>query len=89
MKKGKRYKKRGNKRLINFLWFYTIVSILLIFGYAFSSYLTKVEPEGILNIAKFNVKVNNVDVVENENFTLDFSLNPNAYNNKLTILILK
>ena len=82
MKKGKRYKS-NKKRLTNFLWFYTIVSILLIFGYTFSRYLAKVEPEGIMNIAKFNVKVNNVDIIENEAFTLDFSLNPNTYKNKL------
>ena len=81
MNRGKRYK-RNNKKLINFLWFYIIIATLLIFAYTFSSYLTKVEPEGIMKIAKFNVKVNDKNVTENEEFLLDLITNSNAYDKK-------
>lgn len=79
MKKGKRYK---NNKLTNFLWFYTIVSTLLIFGYTFSRYLAIIEPDGIIKIAKFNVKVNDKNVIENEAFILNLITNSNAYEKK-------
>lgn len=82
MKKGKRYK-RTNKRLINFLWFYIIISTLLISAYTFSSYVAKVEQEGVMKIAKFNVKVNDKDILENKEFIVNLNSNSNAYNEKL------
>ncbi len=82
MKKGRRYK-RSTKRLLNFLWFYITLSLLLIFMYTFSGYVAKVNPEGVAKTAKFNVKVNDKDILENREFIVNLNSNSNAYSEKL------
>ncbi len=62
------------KKYRNFLLVYVVMSALMFTNYTFSRYIVSTDREGIMQVAKFNVKVNNIDVVVGEAF--DLTLNP-------------
>lgn len=83
MSKGKRYKK-AKKRYTNFFLFYIIVAIIVFIGYTFSRYTAVMNSEeSSILVAKFNVKVNDIVVGDEENFELKLSPTSNTQDNKI------
>ena len=70
---GKRYKQKQKKNFMNFLLFYTIISIFFIVSYTLSRYVNTTTGITQIGIAKFNVTVNDIKVTENTPFELKFS----------------
>ena len=69
----KEYKERRKKNITNFLIFYTIICVFFIVSYTLSRYVNTTTSSVGIGIAKFNVKVNDISVEENQPFELKFS----------------
>lgn len=82
MNKGKRYKKQ-EKRLNNFLIFYLIIVLFTFVNYTFSRYTATTESTATIEVAKFNIVVNDKKLGQEEKFNLLLSSAENVYNNKL------
>ena len=83
MPRGKRYK-RVKKRFNNFLLFYVIIAVIIFTFYTLSRYMTMADSDdNLVDVAKFNVKVNDVLINNEEPFQLRLSPNANTYNNKI------
>ena len=68
-----RSKYRLKKRVKNFLIFYSIVCILFVASYTLSRYVGSTSVTGGLDIAKFNVSVNDIDVKDGTPIKFDIS----------------
>ena len=82
MHKGKRYKKQ-EKRYKNFLIFYFILVLFTFVNYTFSKYTATTESTATIEVANFNIVVNNKKIGQEEKFNLLLSSAENVYNNKL------
>ena len=68
-----RKKYRLKKRIKNFLIFYTIVCTLFVASYTLSRYVETSIGIGGIDIAKFNVSVNDIDVTDGTPIKFDFN----------------
>ena len=64
---------RLKKRVKNFLIFYTIVCVLFVASYTLSRYVETSIGIGGIDIAKFNVSVNDIDVTDGTPIKFDFN----------------
>lgn len=80
----KRRVSKKKKRWINFLSMYLIFVFFVLSNFTLSRYSGKTEATTTLKVAKFSAKVNQEDVQEKKEFTLNLSQNLNSLNNKLT-----
>lgn len=74
MAKGKRYIKK-KKRGSNFILFYLLVVIVAFANYSFSRYTATTESNATIQIAKFNVYINDKKLGKEEKFNLLLSGN--------------
>lgn len=74
MAKGKRYIKK-KKRISNFAVFYLLIVIVAFANYSFSRYTATTESNATIQIAKFNVYINDKKLGEEEKFNLSLSGN--------------
>lgn len=82
MYKGKRCKKQ-EKRRNNFLAFYLIIVIFTFVNYTFSKYTVAIDSTATIEVAKFNIIVNDKKLGKEEKFNLLLSSTENVYENKL------
>lgn len=80
----KRRVSKKKKRWINFLSMYLIFVFFVLSNFTLSRYSGKIEATTTLKVAKFTAKVNQEDVVEKKEFTLNLSQNSSSLNNKMT-----
>lgn len=71
------------KKLRNFIIVYIVMSALIFTNYTFSRYIVSTDGQAVAEIAQFNVKVNDIDVVLGENFNLNLSPTSTTTGNKL------
>ncbi len=79
--KMKKYKLKKNIK--NFLVFYSIICMMFFVSYTFSRYIDTTEIDYGVDIAKFNVSVNDVSVTDGDSFELLLSPNANTHNDKI------
>jgi len=75
--------KRRKKRLSSFLMFYLIIVLFTFVSFTFSRYTATTDSQATIQIAKFNIFVNNKDIMQEQKFNLALSSAGNVYNNKL------
>ena len=75
--------KKQEKRLGSFLICYVIIVVFSFVSFTFSRYTATTNSEAIIEIAKFNILVNDKDIMQEQNFNLALSSAGNTYNNKL------
>ena len=78
-----REKYRLKKRIKNFLIFYLFVCILFIVSYTLSRYVAKTEGNGGMDIAKFNVTINDINVQDGIPIQFNFSESSTFLNKKI------
>lgn len=83
MAKGKRFKTKKKSRLKNFLYFYLVIVVVMFANYTFSRYTATSNSTTSANVAKFSVKVNDVNLNEEQYFNLKLSSTTNTYNGKI------
>lgn len=85
MYRGKRYKSKSQKnRMNNFLLFYLIIVLFTFVNYTFSKYTSTTVSTATIKVAKFNIKINDKKLGEEEKFNLLLSsAGDNVYKNKL------
>ncbi len=76
-------KYRLKKRIKNFLIFYIFVSILFVASYTLSRYVEVTQGMGGIEIAKFNVSVNDVSVKDGTPIQFNFSESTTFLNEKV------
>ncbi len=76
-------KYRLKKKVKNFLIFYSFICVVFISSYTFSRYITATSGNLELKIARFNVLVNDTNVLADNPFILNLSPNSNTLNNKI------
>lgn len=83
MAKGKRFKTKKKSRLKNFLYFYLVIVVVMFANYTFSRYTATSNSTTTTNVAKFSVKVNDINLNEEQYFNLKLSPTTNTYNGKI------
>ena len=83
MAKGKRFKTKKKSRLKNFLYFYLVIVVVMFANYTFSRYTATANSATSTNVAKFSVKVNEVNLNKEQYFNLKLSPTTNTYNGKI------
>lgn len=82
-----RYKTKSTKRLTSFLFFYLFLTSFFAFYNTLAKYSTIVEDVPTVDIAKWNIMVNNEETIEGQTLTNTIKLIPNdsqtTANNKL------
>lgn len=76
-------KYRLKKKIKNFLIFYLFIAILFVASYTISRYVEVASGNGNIEIAKFNVTLNDIDVTEGETISLDYNNLMNTKEQKL------
>lgn len=84
MSKGKRFKTKKKKRLVNFIAFYTILVFFMFINYTFSRYTVTTGKTATIEIAKFTIKVNETTVEQSNTFGLKLSPTTNTADNKIS-----
>lgn len=75
---NKRYRPKRRRRVIRFLLFYLFLSSVLIFYSTFAKYTTVVEDAPTIDIANWNIKVNNSDSNTTQNLSNVIKLTPDT-----------
>ncbi len=83
-----RYRSKGKKKIIRFLVFYSFLAFFLIMYSTFARYTTIVDGTPKTQVATWNVKINNIDITQENTFSNLIELIPKedvqtTYENKL------